>query len=69
MKRLTVYTCVFGDYQGLLEPEDHWPDCDFVCFTDREDLASDIWSVRRLDLNYLERVVASRMPKICRTDF
>lgn len=64
MKRLTVYTCVFGDYQGLLEPEHHWPDCDFVCFTDREDLASDIWSVRRLDLTHLEHVAASRMPKI-----
>lgn len=64
MNRLTVYTCVFGDYQGLLEPEHHWSDCDFVCFTDREDLASDIWSVRHLDLSHLGHVAASRMPKI-----
>lgn len=64
MKRLTVYTCVFGDYQGLLEPEQHWPDCDFICFTDRKDLGSGIWSVRRLDLSHLGHVAASRMPKI-----
>lgn len=64
MTRLTVYTCVFGDYQGLLEPKHPWPDCEFICFTDREGLISDTWSVRRLDLNHLEQVAASRMPKI-----
>ena len=64
MTRLTVYTCVFGDYQGLLEPKHPWPDCEFICFTDRDDLVSDIWSVKRLDLNHLNIIAASRMPKI-----
>ena len=64
MNRLIVYTCVFGNYQGPVEPREAWADCEFICFTDRSDLVSDIWSVRRIELNGLESVRGSRKPKI-----
>ena len=64
MKTLTVYTCVFGDYQGLLDPVREWSDCEFICFTDRHDLHSDIWSIRRVQLSGVSSIKASRKPKI-----
>lgn len=64
LKRLTVYTCLFGDYQGLVEPREAWADCDFVCFTDRSNVDSNVWTVKTLKLSDSNRVRASRRPKI-----
>ena len=45
MKRVVVYTSIFGNYDDLIEPI-HKPDnCDFICFTDNKNLTSDVWQI------------------------
>lgn len=48
-----VYTALFGDYDDLIDPKQDYEGCDFICFTDRKDLKSDIWEihiVEKIDL-------------------
>ena len=44
--KLVVYTALFGDYDDLIDPVEKFKGCDFVCFTDRKDLESDIWEIK-----------------------
>lgn len=63
MSKLTIYTCVFGGYQGLPAPVPNWTDCEFVCFTDREDCNIPGWSIYFLETSE-DSVTASRLPKL-----
>lgn len=47
-----------------MEPREAWADCDFICFTDRSDLQSNVWTVKTLQLAGLDKIRASRRPKI-----
>lgn len=44
--KLVVYTALFGDYDDLIDPAENFEGCDFICFTDRKDLKSDIWEIK-----------------------
>lgn len=63
MKRV-VYTGLFGDYDELVDPVNVKSKCDYICFTDREDLSSKIWKIRILDFDNLSPALSNRMVKI-----
>tara|TARA_Y100000310_G_scaffold205335_1_gene205685 strand:- start:1120 stop:1869 length:750 start_codon:yes stop_codon:yes gene_type:complete len=46
MKKIVVYTAIFGGYDDLYEPLVKPDNVDFVCFTDNKNLKSDVWDVR-----------------------
>ena len=65
MKNKTViYTAIFGGKDNLIEPEFIPQDCDFVCFTDDENLKSDIWQIRKVEPEFEDSVRNARMYKI-----
>lgn len=43
--KLVIYTAIFGDYDNLIEPDRHYGNCDFICFTDQKHLVSKIWDI------------------------
>lgn len=43
MDKLVIYTALFGNYDNLFEPKKAYANCDFICFTDQENLKSNIW--------------------------
>jgi len=45
MNNKVVYTAITGDYDNLKTPEYVNPDWDYICFTDRPDLRSDVWQI------------------------
>lgn len=47
--KLVVYTALFGDYDDLIDPVEKFEGCDFICFTDRKNLQSDIWEIKVID--------------------
>ena len=58
--KFVVYTALFGDYDDLIDPKEKYDGCDFICFTDQENLKSDIWEIRivrnvDLPLNMMNR--------------
>jgi hypothetical protein len=46
-----VYTLILGDYDDLKEPEVVSEDFDYICFTDRNDLRSEVWKMVRVRCN------------------
>lgn len=44
-----VYTAIFEDYDVLLDPREPADGLDYVCFTDREEVGSDMWQPVHLD--------------------
>jgi hypothetical protein len=64
-KRLVVYTCLFGRYEPLNEqPIAKSSKVDFVCLTDREDLTSETWEIRKIETLGLDGARESRRPKL-----
>jgi hypothetical protein len=45
---IVIYTAIFGDIDNLLEPKFKIPFCDLICFTDRDDLQSNNWEIRKM---------------------
>ena len=43
MKKVVVYTAIFGKYDALVEQKKN-PNVDFICFTDRN-LKSNTWKI------------------------
>lgn len=62
--RLVVYTALFGDYDDLIDPREHYEGCDFVCFTDQKNLTSDIWEIRFIEKSDLPPNMMNRKYKI-----
>jgi hypothetical protein len=62
MKKIVVYTAIFGGCDDLLDPKFVPDNCDFVCFTD-SDFTSDIWDVRKVVPYYEQPVRNSRYYK------
>lgn len=44
-RNIVIYTAIFGNYDGLIEPDAKYEHCDFVCFTDNENVSSKIWKI------------------------
>jgi hypothetical protein len=61
-----VYTCITGQYDGLIEPEYVTDGYDYVCFTDNEDFSSDVWDIRPLpkEVEGLSQIKKQRFIKI-----
>ena len=62
MKKIVVYTAIFGGCDDLEDPKFVPDNCDFVCFTD-SDFESDIWDVRKVVPYYEQPVRNSRYYK------
>lgn len=64
IKKLVVYTAVFGDYDELYDPEYVDVNCDYICFTDNNNLYSDVWDIRYIDKAYVDPNRAAKIYKI-----
>jgi hypothetical protein len=60
---LVVYTALFGDYDRLIDPAEDFDNCHFICFTDQENLKSDIWEIRLVS-SEIDTVRMNRLYKI-----
>lgn len=49
IKKIVVYTALFGDYDVLQEPDGSYECCDFICFTDQQGLNSAYWKFVYVD--------------------
>jgi hypothetical protein len=61
---LIVYTALFGNYDKLIDPKKKYYGCKFICFTDRDDLDSDIWQVIRVPINTYPPNMMNRLYKL-----
>jgi len=59
-----VYTALFGNYDDLIDPKERYEGCDFICFTDRKDLKSDVWKIRVVENIDLSPNLMNRKYKI-----
>ena len=60
-----VYTCLFGGHEDLNDqPVSAGSSWDFVCFTDRSDLESQTWKIRKISTQGLDSPRESRRPKL-----
>lgn len=66
-KKNVVYTCITGGYDILDDPSEVSPDFDYVCFTDSEEMKSNVWKFRPIpkELEGLSNVKKQRCIKIC----
>jgi len=48
------YTVLSGDYDNLKNPKVVTPGWKYVCFTDQDNVKSDIWEIRDLPTKYEE---------------
>ena len=64
-RKPVVYTCLFGDYERLNEqPKALDSKIPFICFTDRNDLKFETWSVRPVEPLGIDPARESRRVKI-----
>ena len=63
MNKKVVYTSIFGSEYYLHDPEMKLDGWDFVCFTDRTDFKSDVWTIRPT-LKIYDGARDSKKPKI-----
>lgn len=47
--KFVAYTALFGDYDNLVDPQEKYEGCDFICFTDQKNLKSDIWDIKIIE--------------------
>ena len=61
-----IYTCLIGDDETLMEPSLVQECFDYVCFTDRDNLESNVWKFRKIpsDLKSLPKKKQKEMIKI-----
>ena len=52
--KIAIYTAFTGDYDQLKEPEIIDDNCDYICFTDNEEVKSDIWEIRPMEECFLD---------------
>ena len=63
MNSKVIYTSIFGEEYYLHDPEMELDGWDFICFTDRTDLKSDIWTIRPT-LKIYDGARDSKKPKL-----
>jgi len=61
---MAIYTAIYGDYDYLLDPLVVSNKADYICFTDSEDLTSDVWEIRRKTFPELSSQMSNRKMKI-----
>ena len=63
MKRVAVYTAIFGGYDNLESPKVVDPNVDYICFTD-SDLKSDVWNIKKVPAIYNDSTRCARKYKL-----
>ena len=51
---IAIYTAFTGDYDTLKQPEVIDENCDYICFTDNNELTSDLWKIIPMDESTLD---------------
>lgn len=61
-----IYTCITGNYDSLIEPKFVTDDFDYICFTDNNNIKSDVWQIKPLpkETDELSQVKKQRYVKI-----
>ena len=62
--KIAIYTAFTGNYDELKEPEFIDENCDYICFTDKNDLESDFWEIREMDDSFLDNNRKAKQYKI-----
>lgn len=63
MKDLVVYTAIIGNYDQLIDPPLD-PECDYICFTDTEEITSSVFDVRLVQRQFKDPTRDARMYKV-----
>ena len=63
MKKVVVYTAIFGGYDKLQTPKNISSQVDYICFTD-SNLESDIWEIRKVPAIYSDSTRCARKYKL-----
>lgn len=64
MNKNVCYTCIFGNYEGLKDPEYISSNFDYICFTDNENLKSEKWRIIYVNNLNIESNKKNRILKI-----
>lgn len=61
-----IYTCITGDYDSIIEPKIISEGFDYICFTDNNQMKSDVWDIRPLpkETDGLSQVKKQRYVKV-----
>lgn len=59
-----VYTCVTGQYDVLNDPEYVDPNLDYICFTDNNNIKSNVWKIELIKKEDLDNTRIARRYKI-----
>lgn len=64
-KSIVIYTAIIGDYDELHDPLYVDQGVDYVCFTDQENITSDIWQIKSIEYSGdLDRRLLTRQYKL-----
>ena len=61
---IVVYTAIFNNYDKLKDPLIVDKDVDYVCFTDSQDVVSNIWKVIKINEFHRDSRRTARLIKI-----
>lgn len=65
MNKKVIYTCLFGNYDQLVQPEYVDETFDYICFTDSENLEPDgVWLKKHISYKSGDIIHLSRYPKL-----
>ena len=67
--KTVIYTAIFGGKDSLIEPEYIPKGCDFICFTDNENLRSNTWQIRKVEPGFDDPVRSAKIFKILPHNF
>jgi len=59
-KSIVVYTALFGNYDCLIDPREAYEGCDFICFTDQDNLETKIWEQVKVSQSFPSPTAANR---------
>ena len=60
---MAVYTALFGNYDNIVEPKESFPGCNFILFTDQNNLKSKIWQTKLVNEKNEHPAIANRKYK------
>ena len=60
---IAIYTAIFGAYDDLRDPPKEIKGCDFYCFTDNDNLKSDVWKVINVESEFDDKTRDARKIK------
>lgn len=62
-KKIVVYTCITGNYDGLKAPLFQAEDITYVCFTNNREIKSSVWNMEYIDRKDADNVLLARQIK------